>query len=551
VKNNSRTITVKNFYLLFIVVVFYPLKIYSQEEFSKKSFHYADSLFIKNLDLTNSKKYIDSAVYYAKKTKSKDQLAYVYSSVGFFFNKVKSFDKSLDFFEKSNDYAKEINNYYIINSNYYSISIIYFQLGNFKESKIYLEKSYNYFILHQKTQSDKLALLNILNRLSFLEGIDNNIEKSIFYNDLEFTYSKNPLIIKNYKYMLSLPMKNRGIILYRKGEYKESIGYLNKSINDFKNNDFYYWLAISYSFLGNNYLALKDDNQAYNYFLKVDSIFKRHKETDPLIRNGLEQLNILNKKKHNIGKQLESINTLIEFDSLYNVRNSSLSKKFYGEFLSEELKKEKIKLENKILFKDKLNFLFIIISIIIGLITIVFFFKNRKKHKKLNLKFKEVIDNYIIEIESLKSDNKSIENKLELKKELKKENEDFIEDSIVNTILEKLIDLEKENFFLDLNTSLKSTAINLNTNTYYLSHVINTKKEMNFPSYINRLRINYIIKEIIENKKLRNMSMDGIANSAGFKTRQKFSDTFLMMTGMRPSYFISNIDKIDINNYLK
>jgi len=117
--------------------------------------------------------------------------------------------------------------------------------------------------------------------------------------------------------------------------------------------------------------------------------------------------------------------------------------------------------------------------------------------------------------------------------------------------LEKLIDLEKENFFLDLNTSLKSTAINLNTNTYYLSHVINTKKEMNFPSYINRLRINYIIKEIIENKKLRNMSMDGIANSAGFKTRQKFSDTFLMMTGMRPSYFISNIDKIDINNYLK
>lgn len=541
----------KNLYFLLIILIFYPLKIYSQNKFSEKSFHFADSLFIKNLDLTNSKKYIDSAIFYAERTESQDQLAYVYSSIGFFFNKVKAFDKSLYYFEKSNDYAQIINDLYIINSNYYSVSLVYFQLGNFKESKNYLNKSYDYFITNQKTLSDKLALLNILNRLSFIETINGDIEKAKFYNNLENVYSKDHIIRKDYNHMLSLPLKNKGIILYKEKKYKESVESLNKSIDSFEKNNIYYWLAIVYSYLGKNYLALKDENIAYNYFLKVDSIFKKNKVTDPLIRTGLEQLNILNKKKNNLNEQLESVNTLIEFDSLHNIRNTNLSNKFYGDFIGGELKKEKIRLEKKILFKDKFNLLLIIIFIITGIIVTVIFFRNRRRNKILKIKFQEVLDGYLLEIKSLKRDNKKIEIKGEVKKIVKKESEDFIDDSIVNNILIKLTKLERENYFLDLNTSLKTTAINLKTNTNYLSYVINTKKDMNFPSYINRLRINYIIKEIIENKKIRNMSMDGIANSAGFKTRQKFSDTFLEMTGMRPSYFISNIDKIDINDYLK
>ncbi|MBF0598327.1 helix-turn-helix domain-containing protein [Faecalibacter rhinopitheci] len=540
----------KNLYFFFIVIFFCPLKIYSQDEFSKRSYHFTDSLFIKNLDLSNSKKYIDSAIYYGKKTGSKDQLAYVYSSIGFFFNKVKAFENSLEFFKKSNEYATETHNNYIINSNYYSISLIYFQLGDFKESKAYLIKSYNYFIINQRTQSDKLALLNVLNRLSFIEVINDDIEKSKFYNNLEFTYSENPLIINDYKYMLSLPVKNKGIILYKEKKYLESIEHLKRTISDFEKKNIYYWLSISYSFIGNNYLALKDENKAYSYFLKVDSIFKKHKETDPLIRNGLEQLNVLNKKNNNINKQLESINTLIEFDSLHNVRNTNLSKKFYGDFLSGELKKEKIELEKKIIFKEKLNLLVIILFIITCLFSIVIFIINKKKNKILKLKFQKVLEGYIIEINSLKKGSLKKENKVEDKIIIKKLNDGFIDDYIINDILIKLEELEKENYFLDLNTNLKSTSVCLKTNTNYLSYVINTKKGMNFPSYINKLRINYIIKEIIENKKIRNMSMDGIANCAGFKTRQNFSDTFLEVTGMRPSYFISNIDKIDINEYI-
>lgn len=533
----------KNLYIILFYFLFFPLKIFSQESLSEKSFHFADSLFIKNLDLKSGKVYIDSAIYYAKQTKSKKQLAYIYSSIGFFFNKKEAFDKSLFYFKKSNDYAQIINDLYIINSNYYSVSLIYFQLGNINESKNYLLKSFDFFIKNQETQSNRLALLNILNRLVIIEIINKNLNKAKLYNNLEFTYSKDSIISKEFHHMHSLPMKNKGIILYEEGKYIESVNYLNKSIYELRKNNINYWLTIVYSYIGKNYLALKDHKKSYIYFTKVDSIFKEKKMTDPLIRNGLENLNSLNKKYYSINKQLESINTLIEFDSLYKIRNINLSNEFYGNFINNELQDEKKILEERILFKDKFNMFIIVFFLILCIVFSVFFLNNRKKNKKQKLKFQEVIDFYIDEIRNLKKENKEA-----LGIPLKQVSENLIDESIINNILIGLDILEKENFFLDIDTSLNNTANKLKTNTNYLSAVINTKKGMNFPSYINKLRINFIIKEIIENKRIRSMSMDGIANTAGFKTRQKFSDSFLEITGIRPSYFITNIEKIDMKN---
>lgn len=542
----------KRFYFILLLSLFFiHIKSFSQNEFSKKSYLFADSLFVEKMDISNSKKYIDSTIYYAEKDGTDKQLAFAYSSIGFFFNKIQAFDKSLYYFEKSNDYAERINNNYIKYSNYYGVSLIYFQLGNLKESKQYLLECYNYFVINQKTQSNKLALINVLDRLAFIELINGNFDKSKFYNNLEFTYTNNKIIKENFPNTEAYALKNKGIILYREKEYNESINYLNKAIPHLikKNNS--YWLSIAYSYLGDNYMALNDNNKAYEYYLKVDSIYKKTKITDPFLRHGLEKINLLNKKNHSIYEQLKSTNTLIEFDSLHNLRNTNLSNKFYGEFINKDLNKERNNLQRKIILKDR-SF-----SIIIGLVIIiggVIFFKIKKKQKKEKQNFQKTINKYISEIQNIKENNGSnIKKVVEKPEELKlpkKSSEDFIDDDTINNIISKLDILESEDYFINTNINLRDTANKINTNTNYLSFAINTKKGCNFPSYINTVRINYIIKQIIENKKVRNMSMDGIANTAGFKTRQKFSDTFLEKTGMRPSYFISNIDKIDIDKYL-
>lgn len=521
-----------------IFFLFLSINLYCQNDFNKKSFSYTDSLFIKDLKQSSSIKYIDSALFYAKKTKDNNQLSYVNSSIAFYYNKTKKFEKALFYFEKSNDYAKKDNNQYIINSNYYGISLIYFQIGNYKESEFYLIKAFNYFIVNQNTQSDKLALLNILNRLTFIYLINNDLSKAKYYNQLEFKYVEDSVIKNKYPYMYSFTLKNKGIIYYKDHNYKKSINILNESLIGIKERKSNYWLSIIYMYLGDNYLQLNDEKKAYLFFSKMDSIYKIEKDIDISLRNGLEKLVFLNKKNKDLKKQLSSVDNLIEFDSLLNTRNINLSNELYNEYVNKNLKKEKNQLERQIFIRKIIIIIVIIISILIITILIYFLFFIRKKQKETKIKFEKIIDTYINKVENLKN------NKLEsdiVKNKIQSLN--IIDQNKINEILNELDILEKSNFFINTEINLKITADKIGTNTKYLSYVINTVKNKNFPLYINEIRINYIVKEIIENSKLRNLSLDGIANRAGFKTRQKFSQSFFEVTGVKPTYFISNIDK--------
>jgi len=435
--------------------------------------------------------------------------------------------KQLHYFEKSNEYANIIDNEYILHSNYYGISLIYFQLGNIKESQKYLEKCYAYFTKNQETQSNKLALINTLDRLVFIEVVNNNLLKAKEYNNLEYNYSQDSIILKYFPKIQSFSTKNNGIILYKEKKYKESIAQLNKAVKDLIKLNSNYWLSITYSYLGDNYLALKNEEEAYKYYKKVDSIYKVKKVTDPFLRHSLEKINFLNKKNHSIKNQLESVNTLIQFDSLYNSRNTNLANKFYGEFIKNELHKEREILQNQIITKDRFNVLILIVLVLAIIGSLIFYFRNKRKQKTSKLKFQQIIENYKSEIEKYKNDILNNDDKKVIKPTIKTAAENNIDENTVNEILSDLDRLETENYFIDVDVTLKSTADKIGTNTNYLSYVINSKKGINFPTYINGIRINYIVKEIIENKRIRLLSMDGLANTAGFKTRQKFSGHYL------------------------
>jgi YesN/AraC family two-component response regulator len=62
-------------------------------------------------------------------------------------------------------------------------------------------------------------------------------------------------------------------------------------------------------------------------------------------------------------------------------------------------------------------------------------------------------------------------------------------------LLAKLNKFEKSNLFNNKNISLPFLAGRFETNTKYLSYVINTHREKDFNNYINELRINYIIEK--------------------------------------------------------
>ena len=104
--------------------------------------------------------------------------------------------------------------------------------------------------------------------------------------------------------------------------------------------------------------------------------------------------------------------------------------------------------------------------------------------------------------------------------------------------LETLLIIDR--IFLDENLSLAETAKKLDTNTSYLSRIINEHYHVNFSAFLNRYRIEEAKKMILDDK-YNNFSMEGIAKSSGFRSKSSFNQAFKISTGLTPTdYAVKN-----------
>jgi AraC-like DNA-binding protein len=111
-----------------------------------------------------------------------------------------------------------------------------------------------------------------------------------------------------------------------------------------------------------------------------------------------------------------------------------------------------------------------------------------------------------------------------------------------NKLLELLDDFENGTLYNSKNMSLPFLAGTLNTNTKYLSFVINHYKSADFKTYINRLRIGYIVDKLSEDEKYRQYKISILAEECGFSSHSKFAAIFKAMTDYSPSAYIKLLD---------
>ena len=109
--------------------------------------------------------------------------------------------------------------------------------------------------------------------------------------------------------------------------------------------------------------------------------------------------------------------------------------------------------------------------------------------------------------------------------------------------------------FNNNNIDLDTLSEILGYNRSIVSNYINRTRYKNFNQYINSLRIKRLVERLIEDDKLRKLTIDALAEECGFNSRKTFSDAFFINTGVRPSFFIKNIQSVintnPINNSAK
>ncbi|NBC08009.1 MAG: helix-turn-helix domain-containing protein [Bacteroidetes bacterium] len=104
--------------------------------------------------------------------------------------------------------------------------------------------------------------------------------------------------------------------------------------------------------------------------------------------------------------------------------------------------------------------------------------------------------------------------------------------------LKELVETEK--LYLDSSLTLKDIADQLNTNTKYLSQVINHHIGSNFQTFVNAYRIEEAKEKILDDK-YSNLTLFGIALQCGFKNKSTFYKVFRDKVGMTPKAYLKNI----------
>lgn len=317
----------------------------------------------------------------------------------------------------------------------------------------------------------------------------NKAEKSI--NDIQKKLEKTP----QYVFLRAFNLDNFGRINFLKKDYAKSTDNLNQALELIQNKPYDALRYRIYDDLSKNYLALKNEELYQKYY----SIYKE--QTDKLDKN----------KK-------DAIRNLVRLNDQYeNKRLEDSHKNFVS------------------------NILIVSIICIIAILAILLFSIFEKRKTK---SIQKQIDFYSKQQDFIK---KIDENKISIELKADKTDADNSKKTLLISkekemdILARLEEFEKSEKFLNRDMSLAMLAGQLDTNTKYLSDVINRYKEKNYNNYINELRINYIAYLLKTDPAYLNYKVSYLAEKAGFSSHSAFTTVFKSVTGISPNTYIQQL----------
>lgn len=434
---------------------------------------------------------------------------------------------------------------------------------------LYEEKNYDSYLSQEEKINIEIEKIRLLRELSLnkearmtLQSLEDNF--SSCSNEIVRSYLKAAITLERAQFLLNEGQLNKGITL------------LNKQINDSENvfkthQDLQSYYSIT---LAQFYLQKKDFNQAQNLFKEVIAVTQKQKDTPIFVKidallgmanvfflkqEHLKAAAIYNKalmvsqtlnnvflKEKIIAQQ--NVNYLALKDtSNYQLTNiTSIENQLKAEILEQEaintaynLVAEKY---NDHLIEQKAYYyriLYIALGVFLVIILSFVFYCWKLIQTKIHLN--EIIK--YIEITRSNFIGQVYQKKQETKKNvILKETEELI--------LNKLKRFENSKRFNNKDISLSVLAGQFDTNTKYLSEIINSHYNMNFNTYINKLRINYIVEKLKNDPNFMNYKISYLAESCGFSSHSNFATVFKSITGISPVKFIELLNNENENKLI-
>lgn len=527
-------------------------------------------------DLSGAESQIDSVFYFYEKAiqkaiENKDfdlELKFKINKAGYLFNQ-NDFDSALELYDECLDLAKKNNDSYAYDFIVIQRGNVYYEIEKYEEALVIFKEGL------KKQNFDRLSRLGIQLSLSKTFLKLNKPDSSLVFINKGLSVSRK---FHYDEYEIFFRDQLATAFIYSK-RYKEAEKELKKA----------YIIAKKYGVVG--YLRMICISQARLYTLQNRSeeavrIMEEllvNKENVPVsIENSIQIDNILAENYKLLGNSEKAAYYFEKYvDDSKKIGQKKIETIDYLHNISvSEIEDEKQTLSNQ---KWGLTMALSVLSVLL----IIFYFRKRKKEQENQLRFDHLIRrineyeaglvqdenatkeeehhiarNHITDIEEAIEEEHSFEEDIEREQVENSIQEDdsesegydeesasesasgfIIKDEKVNQILDGLVRLEEKKYFLKQECTLHTVAKKLKTNTAYLSKIVNNELGKSFSTYINELRINYIIVELKNNARLRSYSVNAIAVEIGYKRPDAFTRYFKEATGITPTVYIKKINQ--------
>jgi len=439
------------------------------------------------------------------------------------------------------------------------ISKAYKVKGDYSSALIFLyeEKNYGSYLSQEEQINIEIEKIRLLRELALIKQA-----KKVLHDLNENISSEMVEEIKNY--LQSSITLEKVQFLFKEGKIDDGIKLIkSQQITSKrtlkKHTDLRLYYDVS---LAQLYTEKKDLNQAQILFEDVISSINQQKETPILIKmdallglanifflkqENLKAASILNEallnsqnlnnvflKEKIIAQQ--NVNYLALKDtSNYQLSNtSSIENQLKSDILEQEaintaynLVSEEYNDQFLVQKNNYYRILYFVLGVFLIIILVGLFFCWKVVQSKIQL-------NEIIKYIEITRSN--FTSQISIKKQETKKN--IILKETEELILNKLKRFENSKRFNNNDISLSVLAGQFDTNTKYLSEIINSHYNMNFNTYINKLRINYIVEKLKTDPNFMNYKISYLAENCGFSSHSSFATVFKSITGISPVTFI-------------
>ena len=184
--------------------------------------------------------------------------------------------------------------------------------------------------------------------------------------------------------------------------------------------------------------------------------------------------------------------------------------------------------------------------VISAIILILLYFQYRSRHHA----YKKLVEKNMEMIKAQKLKEQKVYGNSSQTNNLANSSESANQQALYEILLEYM---RNKKPFLESNLTEKEMANKLQTNTHYISEVINQRFGYNFTRFVNEYRVNEACK-LLSDPNNNHFTIESIAQQSGFNSKSAFNNAFKSITGVTPSYYKKAVADgnifININIYM-